>query len=69
MDQSTLGSSSLIPPEVLEAVRREFGVSDGMLNVLVAEVVLGSAAVVANKWVCTCVGRRMLEVDKEFPAG
>ena len=40
-------STTLIPPKVLEAIRRHFGVSDGVLDVLVAEVVLQGPRVVA----------------------
>ena len=36
-----------IPPKVLEAVGRHFGVPDGVLDVLVPEVVLQGARVVA----------------------
>ena len=39
--------SSSVPPKVLEPVGRHFGVSDGVLNVLVPEVVLQGARVVA----------------------
>ena len=38
---------SSVPPKVLEAVGRHFGVSDGVLDVLVPEVVLQGARVVA----------------------
>ena len=37
----------LVPPKVLEAVGRHFGVPDRMLNVLVPEVVLQGPRVVA----------------------
>ena len=37
----------LLPPEILEARRGQFGVSDGMLNVAVAEGGLQGAGVVA----------------------
>src|SRR5262245_25618509 len=40
-------STTLIPPKVLEAVGRHFGVPDRVLNVLVPEVVLQGARVVA----------------------
>src|SRR5215468_2771693 len=36
-----------VPPKVLETVGRHFGVSDGVLNVLVPEVVLQGPRVVA----------------------
>src|SRR5262249_6863420 len=39
-------STTLIPPKVLEPVGRQFGVPDGVLNVLVPEVVLQGARVV-----------------------
>jgi hypothetical protein len=39
--------AGLITPEILEARRGQFGVSDGMLNVAVAEVGLQGAGVVA----------------------
>src|SRR6516165_8892675 len=39
--------SSSVPPKVLKSVGRHFGVSDGVLNVLVPEVVLQGARVVA----------------------
>src|SRR5262245_59014496 len=38
---------SSVPPKVLEAVGRHFGVSDGVLNVLVPEVMLQGPRVVA----------------------
>jgi len=38
---------SSVPPKVLESVRRHFGVPDGVLDVLVAEVVLQGPRVVA----------------------
>ena len=37
----------LVPPKVLEAVGRQFGVPDRVLNVLVPEVMLQGARVVA----------------------
>ena len=40
-------STTLIPPKVLESVGRHFGVPDGVLNVLVPEVVLQGSRVVA----------------------
>ena len=39
--------AGLITPEILEARRGQFGVSDGMLNVAVAEVGLQGTGVVA----------------------
>src|SRR6516225_4649423 len=38
---------SSVPPKILESVGRHFGVPDGVLNVLVAEVVLQGRRVVA----------------------
>src|SRR5262249_46671461 len=38
---------SSVPPKLLESVRRHFGVSDGVLDVLVAKVVLQGPRVVA----------------------
>ena len=38
---------SSVPPKILESVGRHFGVSDGVLDVLVAEVVLQGPRVVA----------------------
>src|SRR5262245_29237936 len=43
----TWGSPLSIPPKVLEAVGRHFGVPDGVLDVLVAKVVLQGPRVVA----------------------
>jgi hypothetical protein len=40
-------SSTSVPPEALKPIGRQFGVSHGMLNVLVAEVVLKRARVMA----------------------
>ena len=39
--------SSSVPPKIFEPVGRHFGVSDGVLNVLVAEVMLQGPRVVA----------------------
>src|SRR5262245_40301003 len=38
---------SSVPPKVLEPIGRHFGISDGVLDVLVAEVVLQGPRVVA----------------------
>jgi hypothetical protein len=40
-------SPSSVSPKILESVGRHFGVPDGVLNVLVAEVVLQGPRVVA----------------------
>src|SRR6516225_8549429 len=40
---------SSVPPKILESVGRHFGVSDGMLNVLVPEVLLQGPRVVATR--------------------
>jgi hypothetical protein len=42
-----LADRTLVPPEVTEAVRRQFRIAHRVLNVLVAEVGLQGAGVVA----------------------
>ena len=57
-------------PEILEAARRQLGVADGVLNVLVAEVGLQGAGVMA--FVRQCVSRRMAQhvrVNAELKPG
>jgi len=61
---------SSVPPKVLEPVGRQFGVSDGVLNVLVPEVVLQGPRVVAI--VCELEPAGMAKhvgVDREWHLG
>jgi len=61
---------SSVPPKLLESVGRHFGVSDGVLDVLVAEVVLQGPRVV------TIIGEfepagmaKHVRVDREWHLG
>jgi hypothetical protein len=40
-------SAASLPPEILEPIRRQFGIADGMLDVFVAEISLECAGVMA----------------------
>jgi hypothetical protein len=54
-----------VPPKVLEAIRRHFGVSDRVLDVLVPEVVLRGPCVVAE---ATGMAKHV-RVDREWHLG
>src|SRR5262245_25705675 len=61
---------SSVLPKVLEAIRRHFGVSDGVLDVLVAEVVLQGPRVVAIVRQLEPTGMaKHMRVDREWHLG
>src|SRR5262249_22965690 len=63
-------STTLIPPKILESVGRHFGVSDGVLNVLVPEVMLQSPRVVAVVGELESAGMaKHVRVDRERHLG
>src|SRR5262245_9214862 len=61
---------SSVPPKILEPVGRHFRVSDGVLNVLVPEVVLQGARVVAIVGKLEPAGvAKHVRVDREWHLG
>src|SRR5262245_8890170 len=63
-------SASLVPPKILEAVGRHFGISDRVLDVLVPEVVLQGARVVAVISQLEAAGMaKHVRVDREWHLG
>ena len=61
---------SSVPPKVLESVGRHFGVSDGVLNVLVPEVMLQRPRVVAIIGELKTTGMAQhVRVDREWHLG
>ena len=61
---------SSVPPKILESVGRHFGVPDGVLNVLVAEVVLQGPRVAAIVRELEPTGMaKHVRVDREWHLG
>ena len=61
---------SSVPPKILESVGRHFGVSDGVLNVLVPEVMLQGPRVVAVVGELKTTGMAQhVWVDREWHLG
>src|SRR5262245_37924720 len=65
----TWGRPLLIPPKVFEPVGRHFGVPDGVLNVLVPEVVLQGSRVVAIVGELEPTGMAKHVLDREWHLG